>query len=310
MAEPAIATDADTSQTPPGVSLGDALRFWLKLGFINFGGPAGQIAIMHRELVDQKRWVSESLFLRALNFSMLLPGPEAQELAVYVGWRMHGTAGGIVAGALFVIPSIFVLLVLSWLSVAYADVGVIRGLLYGIQPVVMAIVADAVLRVGRRTLKHPLLYLFAAVAFVALFFGHLPFPLTIAMAALAGFVLQRWRPDIVRAGGHGSGHSATTDDVAAAAFVQHQRSLGYGLKVLLAFLALWSMPLGLLYAWRGASDTLFGEMWFFTQAAFVTFGGAYAVLSLSPTWQSTAMGGSRQLQWFGVSACPNRRPGH
>src|SRR5947209_5296661 len=167
------------------VSFGEAFRFWLKLGFINFGGPAGQIAIMHRELVDQRRWVPEPLFLRALNFSMLLPGPEATELAIYVAWRMHGIAGGIVAGSFFVIPSIFVLLLLSWLSVAYTDVPVIRGLLYGVQPVVMAIVLDAVLRVGQRTLKHPLLYAFAVGAFVALFVMHLPFPLTIGTAALA-----------------------------------------------------------------------------------------------------------------------------
>src|SRR6266576_4573893 len=168
---------ADTFHAPTTVSFGDAFRFWLKLGFINFGGPAGQIAIMHRELVDQKRWVPEPLFLRALNFSMLLPGPEATELAIYVAWRMHGIAGGIVAGSFFVIPSIFVLLLLSWLSVAYTDVPVIRGLLYGVQPVVMAIVLDAVLRVGRRTLKHRVLYVFAIGAFVALFFLHVPFPL-------------------------------------------------------------------------------------------------------------------------------------
>src|SRR5438045_1681819 len=181
---------ADAAST--SVTFGEAFRFWLKLGFINFGGPAGQIAIMHRELVDQKRWVPEPLFLRALNFSMLLPGPEATELAIYVAWRMHGIAGGIVAGSFFVIPSIFVLLLLSWLSVAYTDVPVIRGLLYGVQPVVMAIVLDAVIRVGRRTLKHRLLYAFAVAAFVALFFLHVPFPLTIGLAALAGVVLQRW----------------------------------------------------------------------------------------------------------------------
>src|SRR5437588_11123479 len=195
--------------TPPAedirlpVSFAEAFRFWLKLGFINFGGPAGQIAIMHRELVDQKRWVPEPLVLRALNFSMLLPGPEATELAIYVAWRMHGIAGGIVAGSFFVIPSIFVLLLLSWLSVAYTDVPAIRGLLYGVQPVVMAIVLDAVLRVGKRTLKHPLLYVFAAAAFIALFVLHLPFPLTIGLAALAGAILQRWRPAVFRGGGHG-----------------------------------------------------------------------------------------------------------
>src|SRR5438874_6860207 len=198
---------ADAAST--SVTFGGAFRFWLKLGFINFGGPAGQIAIMHRELVDQKRWVPEPLFLRALNFSMLLPGPEATELAIYVAWRMHGIAGGIVAGSFFVIPSIFVLLLLSWLSVAYTDVPVIRGLLYGVQPVVMAIVLDAVIRVGRRTLKHRLLYLFAIGAFVALFFLHVPFPITIGAAALAGLILQGWQPDVFRPAAHGGAHAST-----------------------------------------------------------------------------------------------------
>src|SRR5215211_3874622 len=184
-----------SGQTKP-VRFWEAFWFWVKLGFINFGGPAGQIAIMHRELVDEKRWVRESLFLRALNFSMLLPGPEATELAIYVGWRLHGIRGGIVAGTFFVLPSVFVLLLLSWLSVAYTDVPVIRGLLYGVQPVVMAIVLDAVLRVGARTLKHRLLYLFAAGAFVALFFFHVPFPITIGLAALAAVILQRLQPRV------------------------------------------------------------------------------------------------------------------
>ena len=150
------------------VPLREALRFWLKLGFISFGGPAGQIAIMHRELVDKKRWVAEGPFLRALNFCMLLPGPEAQQLAIYLGWRLHGIPGGIVAGSLFVIPSIFVLLFLSWLAAAHADVPVVAGLFYGIQPVVIAIVVEAVLRIGRRTLHHALLVAFAVTAFVAI----------------------------------------------------------------------------------------------------------------------------------------------
>src|SRR5947209_7405503 len=271
--------------TPPAedvrlpVSFAEAFRFWLKLGFINFGGPAGQIAIMHRELVDQKRWVPEPLFLRALNFSMLLPGPEATELAIYVAWRMHGIAGGIIAGSLFVIPSIFVLPLLSWLSVAYTDVPVIRGLLYGVQPVVMAIVLDAVLRVGRRTLKHRLLYVFAIGAFVALFFLHVPFPVTIALAALAGLVLQGWLPAVFRSAGHGTDHAPAADEMAAAARTEQHRSLRHALKVVATFLVLWLVPLAALYVWRGGADTLVLEMWFFTQAAFVTFGGAYAVLS-------------------------------
>ncbi len=263
----------------PLVSFADAFRFWLKLGFINFGGPAGQIAIMHRELVDQRRWVPEPLFLRALNFSMLLPGPEATELAIYIAWRMHGIAGGIVAGSFFVIPSIFVLLLLSWLSVAYTDVPVIRGLLYGVQPVVMAIVLDAVLRVGRRTLKHRLLYLFAIGAFVALFFLRIPFPITIGGAALAALVLQGWQPDVFRPAVHGGGDSTTAEESAAASRTARQRSVAHALKVVATFLALWLAPLIALYVWRGSADTLFQEMWFFTQAAFVTFGGAYAVLS-------------------------------
>src|SRR5437764_9173596 len=151
---------ADAAST--SVTFGEAFRFWLKLGFINFGGPAGQIAIMHRELVDEKGWVPESLFLRALNFATILPGPEATQLAIYVGWRLHGTLGGIVAGAFFVIPSIFVLLGLSWLAVAHGGVPWIAGLFYGIQAVVIAIVLEAVVRIGRRALRHPALFAFAA----------------------------------------------------------------------------------------------------------------------------------------------------
>jgi chromate transporter len=250
-----------THDAAPTVSFAEAFRFWLKLGFINFGGPAGQIAIMHRELVDQRRWVPESLFLRALNFSMLLPGPEATELAIYIAWRMHGIAGGVVAGSFFVIPSIFVLLLLSWASVAYTDVPVIRGLLYGVQPVVMAIVLDAVLRVGRRTLKHRLLYVFAIGAFVALFFLHVPFPITIGLAALAALLLQRWQPEVFRPAGHGGTHATTAEELSAVAQTKQHRTIGYACKVVATFLALWFVPLAALYVWRGGADTLVQEMW-------------------------------------------------
>ncbi len=282
MADVAPRSDPAESGAGPDarpVPFEQAFRFWVKLGFINFGGPAGQIAIMHRELVDRKHWVSEGLFLRALNFSMLLPGPEATQLAIYVAWRMHGIPGGIVAGAFFVIPSIFVLLLLSWLSVAYTDVPLVRGLLYGVQPVVMAIVLDAVLRVGRRTLKHRLLYLFAIGAFVALFFLHAPFPITIGAAALGGLVLQRWRPDVFQSARHDGAQASTAEESLAARQTERHRTLGHGLKVVATFLVLWLVPLAALYVWRGGTDTLVQEMWFFTQAAFVTFGGAYAVLS-------------------------------
>src|SRR5918994_1057585 len=189
------------------VGFREALWFWVKLGFINFGGPAGQIAIMHRELVERKHWVSEGQFLRTLNFCMLLPGPEAQQVATYIGWRLHGTLGGVIAGSFFVIPSIFVLLLLSYLSVAYSDVPAITGLLYGVQPVVIAIVVEAVLRIGRRTLHHSALVAFAVLAFVALYFLSVPFPLVVAAAALAGGLLGRLLPDALRASGHGSSGS-------------------------------------------------------------------------------------------------------
>src|ERR687893_1296605 len=186
------------------VGFWEAFWFWVKLGFINFGGPAGQIAIMHRELVDEKRWVSEGQYLRTLNFCMLLPGPEAQQVATYIGWRLHGTLGGIVAGSFFVIPSIFVLLVLSYLAVAHSDVPAINGLLYGVQPVVIAIVVEAVMRIGKRTLNHSLLVGFAILAFVALYFLSVPFPLVVLAAAIGGLLLSRAVPDAFRGGGHGS----------------------------------------------------------------------------------------------------------
>jgi chromate transporter len=263
------------------VPFGEAVRFWLKLGFINFGGPAGQIAIMHRALVEDKRWVSDCLFLRALNFCMLLPGPEAQQLAIYVGWKLHGIRGGIVAGSLFVVPSMFVLLLLSWLSVAFTDVPVVKGLMYGIQPVVTAIVLDAILRVGKRTLGHALLVGFAAAAFVAIFFGRLPFPLVIGAAALGGLVLKRWFPAVFQAPAHGPAEATNRPEHPAMVEpgeAEHP-SLLAALGVVGAFLVLWLVPLGALLAWRGSADVLAQEMWFFTQAALVTFGGAYAVLS-------------------------------
>jgi chromate transporter len=257
-------------------SFAEAFRFWVKLGFINFGGPAGQIAMMHRELVDRRRWIGEQQFLRALNFCMLLPGPEAQQLAIYIGWRLHSFAGGIVAGAFFVVPSIFVLLALSWLSAAHGDVPVIAGLLYGIQPVVIAILLDALLRVGKRTLRHPVLVGVAAAAFVAIYVFGVRFPVVVLCAAGLGWLIGRRWPEIVRAQGHGdsSGH---VSDLAES----HEASgkLSRNLKVIAICALLWAVPFALLVAFLGPSNVLTQEMVFFTQAAFVTFGGAYAVLS-------------------------------
>ena len=216
------------------VGFREAFWFWVKLGFINFGGPAGQIAIMHRELVERKRWISEGQFLRTLNFCMLLPGPEAQQVATYIGWRLHGTLGGIVAGSFFVIPSIFVLLLLSWLAVAHSDVPAIRGLLYGVQPVVIAIVVEAVIRIGRRALGHPVLIAFAVLAFVALFFLSVPFPLVIVAAAVGGVLLQRFVPDAFRAGGHGpdGGEASAVDEASAVrpSALRNLRLLGLRVK--------------------------------------------------------------------------------
>jgi chromate transporter len=259
------------------VGFWEAFWFWVKLGFINFGGPAGQIAIMHRELVDRKRWVSESQYLRTLNFCMLLPGPEAQQVATYIGWRLHGTLGGIVAGSFFVIPSIFVLWLLSYLAVAHADVPAITGLLYGIQPVVIAIVVEAVLRIARRALNHYLLIGFSVAAFVALFFLSVPFPLVVVAAGLGGLLLSRAVPEAFDSGGRGS----SEEEVSAVDRVpsEVQPSILRNLRLLGTFLVLWAVPVGAVWIWRGGEDVLVREALFFTGAAFVTFGGAYAVLS-------------------------------
>src|SRR5215212_1674476 len=259
------------------VGFWEAFWFWIKLGFINFGGPAGQIAIMHRELVERKRWVSEGQYLRTLNFCMLLPGPEAQQVAVYIGWRLHGTLGGIVAGSFFVIPSIFVLWLLSYLAAAHSDMPTIMGLLYGVQPVVIAIVLEAVLRIGKRTLTHAILFAFSILAFVALHFLSVPFPLVVVAAALGGLLVSRVVPEAFRGGGHGStAEEASALDTTTS---KGRPSALRNLRLLGIFIMLWAVPVGALYLWRGGEDVLVHEALFFTGAAFVTFGGAYAVLS-------------------------------
>ncbi len=262
------------------VGFWEAFRFWVKLGFINFGGPAGQIAIMHRELVERRRWVSEGQYLRTLNFCMLLPGPEAQQVATYIGWRLHGTLGGIVAGSFFVIPSIFVLWFLSYLAVAHSDVPAVTGLLYGIQPVVIAIVVEAVLRIAKRALNHNLLVGFSVLAFVALYFLSVPFPLVVLAAALGGLLLSRvsFAAEAFRGGGHGSSGEEKESAVDRAE-ASGRPSMVRNLRLLGTFLVLWAVPVGALYLWRGGEDVLVKEALFFTGAAFVTFGGAYAVLS-------------------------------
>jgi chromate transporter len=259
-----------------------ALAFWLKLGFISFGGPAGQIAIMHSELVERRRWISERRFLHALNYCMLLPGPEAQQLATYLGWLMHRTVGGLAAGLLFVLPSLVILIALSWVYIAFGDRPLVAGLFYGIKPAVVAIVLHAAWRIGARTLHNAWLWAIALTAFVALFAVNLPFPLIVLAAALAGIAGGRWAPHRF---GTPAGHAAAKAAGGAALIDDdtppppHARfSRARLLRVVALGVALWAAGLGalaLVFGWQG----LLTQMgWFFTKAALLTFGGAYAVL--------------------------------
>ena len=256
----------------------EALRFWLKLGLISFGGPAGQIAIMHRELVERRRWISEAHFLHALNFCMLLPGPEAQQLATYLGWRLHGARGGVAAGALFVLPSAVLLWALSWIYVTQGNVGWVAGIFYGLLPAVIAVVFSALLRIGRKALKTPALWGIAVASFLAIFLAKISFLYIILAVALIGALGARWWPQQFPAtASHGNG-----GDEGDALILQLPPSplptLGRALKIVLICLVLWCIPILAMGLWQGWGSTLFREGVFFSQAALVTFGGAYAVL--------------------------------
>src|SRR5262245_9624859 len=229
------------------VSFAGALRFCVKLGFISFGGSAGQIAIMHRELVERKCWVSEERFLHALNYCMLLPGPEVQQLATYIGWLLHRTPGGIIAGAFFVIPSIFILLALSYLYAAYGNVSIVAGVLDGFKPVVVAIVVEAVLKIGKRALTNKAHYAIAAAAFVGIFFLRVPFPIIILTAGLAGLAATRYRPTRAEAD---KNEQPTVFDEAALRLVHTQPSRGRALRTLAVGIVLWAIPFAALIAWR------------------------------------------------------------
>ncbi|WP_339409077.1 chromate efflux transporter [Pseudomonas sp. EA_35y_Pfl2_R5] len=275
-------SESSAPPAPPAVSLREAFWFWLKLGLISFGGPAGQIAIMHQELVEKRRWLSERRFLHALNYCMLLPGPEAQQLATYIGWLMHRTWGGVIAGALFVLPSLFILIGLSWLYIAYGDVPLVAGIFYGIKPAVTAIVVQAAWRIGSRALKNNWLWGIAGASFIAIFAFNLPFPLIVVGAALLGYLGGRLLPQRFSLGG---GHAPTSQSYGPALIddnsppAVHTRFRVSRLALLLVVGALlWLLPMGLLtwlYGWDG---TLTQMAWFFTKAALLTFGGAYAVL--------------------------------
>ena len=274
--------EAAALTVPPTPSFFDALRFWFKLGFISFGGPAGQIALMHQELVERRRWISEGRFLHALNYCMVLPGPEAQQLATYIGWLMHRTWGGIVAGGLFVLPSLAILIALSWVYMAWGEVRWVAALFYGIKPAVTAIVLHAAWRIGSRALKNRWHWAIAAAAFVAIFALGVPFPAIVLAAALVGYVGGRVAPARFSGGG---GHAASSqhrgpaliDD--ATPTPPHARFSPARLAAVAAGgLLLWLLPMAALIAAGGWDSTLARMGWFFTKAALLTFGGAYAVL--------------------------------
>lgn len=272
---------APSAAPPASVSLAQAFWFWLKLGFISFGGPAGQISIMHQELVERRRWISEARFLHALNYCMLLPGPEAQQLATYIGWLLHRTRGGIIAGLLFVLPSLFILIALSWLYIALGDVPVVAGVFYGIKPAVTAIVLQAAVRIGSRVLKNQWLWAIAGASFTAIFAFNVPFPLIVLGAALLGYLGGRLAPRAFAGSGHGpakkAGAPALIDDHTPTP--EHARFSPWRLvRLLWVGALLWALPMAiltLLFGWHG---TLTQMGWFFTKAALLTFGGAYAVL--------------------------------
>ena len=264
------------------VSFWQAFMFWLKLGFISFGGPAGQIALMHEELVVRRKWLSEKRFLHALNYCMVLPGPEAQQLATYIGWLMHKTRGGVAAGVLFVLPSLFLLIGLSWLYIAYGQVTWVAGLFYGIKPAVAAIVLQAAYRIGSRVLHSNLLWTIAIASFMAIFALNVPFPLIVLAAAIIGFVGGRLSPASLRMGG---GHAAVAVSTVNALIGDDTPTPSHAVftwkrlwQVLLAATLLWLVPMGLLMVQFGWDHTLTQMSWFFTKAALLTFGGAYAVL--------------------------------
>ena len=277
-----IFMDVKSTEMPASPTLKEAFWYWLRLGFISFGGPAGQIAIMHHDLVEEKRWISEKRFLHALNYCMLLPGPEAQQLATYIGWLMHKTRGGLIAGSLFVLPSLLILIALSYIYMRFGQLPAVAGVLTGIKPAVVAIVLFAAYRIGSRTLKNQALWAVSIASFLAITLFGLPFPFIILGAALLGFFGNRYTPNWFKGGvGHKTvdkhyGKAVIDDETPtpAHAIFSWQRLI----KTALTGIAIWLvaiLALTVLYGWSAALTKM---AWFFTKAALLTFGGAYAVL--------------------------------
>jgi chromate transporter len=283
-ASTAAAAEPAAVQPGHGIAFGEAARVWARVAALSFGGPAGQIAVMHRILVEEKKWIGEERFLHALNYCMLLPGPEAQQLAAYIGWLLHKTKGGLVAGGLFVLPGFLAILGLSYVYVLLGHAPLIQGLFFGLKAAVLAVVIQAVVRVGSRALKNNDMRGIASAAFVAIFFLDAPFPLIVLAAALAGYL--GGRAGLAAFNGGAGGHGPAAGDVVhdrdtalGEGLPDHARpNLGWSLKISALFLFLWLAPVGLLFAFAGPDDVFTRIAAFFSKMAVVTFGGAYAVL--------------------------------
>ncbi|MCK1713064.1 MULTISPECIES: chromate efflux transporter [unclassified Bradyrhizobium] len=273
-----VETGADAGH---GISFREAFRVWLRVACLSFGGPAGQIAVMHRILVEEKNWISEGRFLHALNYCMLLPGPEAQQLATYIGWLMHRTAGGLMAGGLFILPGIIAIMGLSYVYAAFGNVSFVEALFFGLKAAVLAIVVEAVVRVGKRALKNRIMIALAAIAFVAIFFFAVPFPIIIIAAGVIGYVgAKHGRPEFAPAGHGGGGNGALIDSMLGEAVPDHVRpDTGRTIRVGALWLALWLMPVIALLLVLGQANVFSQIALFFSKMALVTFGGAYAVLA-------------------------------
>ncbi|MCA6124520.1 chromate efflux transporter [Bradyrhizobium sp. WSM 1704] len=280
MTELAATRKAGAPDNAHGISFSEALLVWIRVAILSFGGPAGQIAVMHRILVEEKNWISEGRFLHALNYCMLLPGPEAQQLATYIGWLLHRTAGGIVAGGLFVLPGIFAIMGLSYIYAAYGNVGFVEAVFFGLKAAVLAIVIQAVVRVGRRALRNPVMIALAAMAFIAIFFFAAPFPLIIIAAAVIGFAGARMgRPEFA-ALEHDGKNSAAIDSMLGESVPEHVRpNASRALRVAAVWLAIWLIPVFAVLVALGSNDVFSQIAIFFSKMAMVTFGGAYAVLA-------------------------------
>ncbi|MBX3502930.1 MAG: chromate efflux transporter [Alphaproteobacteria bacterium] len=267
-----------------GVTFGEAMKVWLRVAALSFGGPAGQIAVMHRIIVEEKRWIGETRFLQALNYCTLLPGPEAQQLATYIGWLMHKTKGGLAAGLLFVLPGLLSIMALSWIYVIFGQVGIVQGLFFGLKAAVLAIVIEAVVRVGKRALKNRVMVGIAAAAFIAIFFYDVPFPLIIVIAGAIGYIGGRaGAAAFLGGGGHGKvgdRQVADRDSLLGEETPAHARpNLRWSLRISAAFLLLWLGPVAALLAFLGPDNVFSSIAVFFSKMAIVTFGGAYAVLA-------------------------------